>query len=211
MGEPGPYRVRAADPPSELTLNPTRAASTRRWRGPTRSPSTRTSRGTSRIRPGRCATATRPCATCHFLRPGRLSWRAEPTVGIYGIEGSKPGAAAAAVYLAHRVIRPDKSGYGQIIGQALFSCRRLYARLLGMADPDDPFVVVPVPRLPAERAGRAVGEVEAQRAVRSAERIDRASNEEIRGRPRGPGAAEGDRSGPEHPWLRLQPQGTRGQ
>ena len=34
----------------------------------------------------------------------------EPTVGIYGIEGSKPGAAAAAVYLAHKVIRPDQEG-----------------------------------------------------------------------------------------------------
>jgi len=31
------------------------------------------------------------------------------------VEGSKPGAAAAAVWLAHRVIRPDRSGYGRIL------------------------------------------------------------------------------------------------
>lgn len=77
----------------------------------------------------------------------------EPTVGIYGIEGSKPGAAAAAVYLSHRVIRPSQSGYGKIIGAALFSCRKLYAQLLTMAKAEDSFVVVPVPRLPAEIHG----------------------------------------------------------
>jgi glutamate/tyrosine decarboxylase-like PLP-dependent enzyme len=85
-----------------------------------------------------------------FSAPVVFHGETEPTVGIYGIEGSKPGAAAAAVYLSHRVIRPSKSGYGKIIGQALFSCRKLYARLLCMARPEDPFIVVPVPRLPAE-------------------------------------------------------------
>lgn len=88
-----------------------------------------------------------------FSAPVIFHGETEPTVGIYGIEGSKPGAAAAAVYLSHRVIRPSKSGYGKIIGQALFSCKKLYARLLCMARPEDPFVVVPVPRLPAEVKG----------------------------------------------------------
>ncbi|MFN6474435.1 MAG: pyridoxal phosphate-dependent decarboxylase family protein [Nostoc sp. SerVER01] len=87
-----------------------------------------------------------------FSAPVVFHGDAEPTVGIYGIEGSKPGAAAAAVYLSHRVIRPSKSGYGKIIGEALFSCKKLYARLLCMARPDDPFIVVPVPQLPAEVA-----------------------------------------------------------
>jgi glutamate/tyrosine decarboxylase-like PLP-dependent enzyme len=88
-----------------------------------------------------------------FSAPVVFHGDAEPTVGIYGVEGSKPGAAAAAVYLSHRVIRPSKSGYGKIIGAALFSCKKLYARLLCMARPEDPFIVVPVPRLPAEVAG----------------------------------------------------------
>lgn len=91
-----------------------------------------------------------------FSAPVVFHGDAEPTVGIYGIEGSKPGAAAAAVYLSHRVIRPSKSGYGKIIGQALFSCKKLYARLLCMARPEDPFIVVPVPRLPAEVSGSDV-------------------------------------------------------
>jgi glutamate/tyrosine decarboxylase-like PLP-dependent enzyme len=88
-----------------------------------------------------------------FSAPVVFHGETEPTVGIYGIEGSKPGAAAAAVYLSHRVIRPSKSGYGKIIGQALFSCKKLYARLLCMARPEDPFIVVPIPRLPAEVKG----------------------------------------------------------
>lgn len=86
-----------------------------------------------------------------FAAPVVFHGDAEPTVGIYGIEGSKPGAAAAAVYLSHRVIRPTKSGYGQIIGQAMFTCKMLYLRLLCLDDPR--VVVTPVPRLPTERDG----------------------------------------------------------
>jgi glutamate/tyrosine decarboxylase-like PLP-dependent enzyme len=108
-----------------------------------------------------------------FKAPVITHGDAEPTMGIYGIEGSKPGAAVAAVYLSHKVIRPTKSGYGRIHGQALFSCKRLYARLLSMAFRF--VVVVPVPRLPAERNGEdATAQLQFIR-----ERIDRRSNEEI--------------------------------
>lgn len=110
-----------------------------------------------------------------FSAPVVFHGDAEPTVGIYGLEGSKPGAAAAAVYLSHRVIRPTRSGYGKIIGQALFSCKRLYVRLLCMAKEGDPFVVVPVPRLPAEANGGNV--VEQLQFLR--ERIDRATSAEL--------------------------------
>ena len=61
--------------------------------------------------------------------------QAEPTVGVYGIEGSKPGAAAAAVWLAHRVIRPDRSGYGRILGQCMWTSKRLFCRLATLEDP----------------------------------------------------------------------------
>jgi glutamate/tyrosine decarboxylase-like PLP-dependent enzyme len=88
-----------------------------------------------------------------FKAPYIVHGDEEPAVGIYGLEGSKPGAAVAAVYLSHKVIRPTRSGYGQIHRRALFNCKRLYARLLCMAGPEDRFVVVPVPRLPAEVAG----------------------------------------------------------
>jgi glutamate/tyrosine decarboxylase-like PLP-dependent enzyme len=114
-----------------------------------------------------------------FSAPVVFHGDAEPTVGIYGIEGSKPGAAAAAVYLAHRVIRPTRSGYGKIIGQALFSCRKLYARLLALDEPHNRFKAVPVPRLLAERAGQDP----AEERRRVAELIDRRGGEEIRADP----------------------------
>ncbi|MRG95250.1 pyridoxal-dependent decarboxylase [Polyangium spumosum] len=110
-----------------------------------------------------------------FKAPYIVHGEAEPNVGIYGLEGSKPGAAVAAVYLSHKVIRPTRSGYGQIHRRALFNCKRFYARLLSMAVPEDRFVIVPVPRLPAEVTG---GEVEAElRFIR--ERIDGRSVDEL--------------------------------
>jgi hypothetical protein len=93
-----------------------------------------------------------------FSAPVVFHGAAEPTVGIYGIEGSKPGAAASAVYLSHRIIRPSQSGYGKIIGQALFSCTRLYARLLCMAGPEDRFIAMPMARLPDGIPGATVEE-----------------------------------------------------
>lgn len=110
-----------------------------------------------------------------FKAPYIVHGDEEPAVGIYGLEGSKPGAAVAAVYLSHKVIRPTRSGYGQIHRRALFNCKRFYARLLCMAGPDDRFVIVPVPRLQAEIAG---GDVEADvQFIR--ERIHRRSEEEL--------------------------------
>jgi glutamate/tyrosine decarboxylase-like PLP-dependent enzyme len=87
----------------------------------------------------------------------------EPTIGIYGIEGSKPGSAAAAVWLAHRVIRPDRSGYGRILGQCMWTAKRLYCRLVSLEDTR--FGVTPFNALPAERAGKPAGAVEAERAL----------------------------------------------
>ena len=73
----------------------------------------------------------------------------EPTVGVYGIEGSKPGSAAAAVWLAHRVIRPDQGGYGRILGQCMWTAKRLFCRLATLED--DRFAVTLFNRTPAER------------------------------------------------------------
>lgn len=85
----------------------------------------------------------------------------EPTVGVYGIEGSKPGAAAAAVYLAHRVIRPTRSGYGKILGQCMWTSKRMYSRLVTMKD--SKFKIVLFQMLPAERANKPDAAVDAER------------------------------------------------
>ncbi len=89
--------------------------------------------------------------------------QAEPTVGVYGVEGSKPGAAAAAVWLAHRVIRPDRSGYGQILGQCLWTSKRMFARLRTLEDPR--FTITLFNRTPAERAHARAEEVAAEQAL----------------------------------------------
>jgi hypothetical protein len=95
-----------------------------------------------------------------FTAPVVYHNTADPTVGIYGVEGSKPGAAAAAVYLSHRVIRPTRAGYGKILGECLFGSKRLYCRLVTLRD--ERFAVTPVHRLPAEKAGQPAARVEEQ-------------------------------------------------
>jgi hypothetical protein len=89
----------------------------------------------------------------------------DPTTGVYGIEGSKPGAAAAAVWLSHSVIRTDQSGYGRLLGRCIFNSKRLYASLFKLAA-DHPLVTVtPLQRLPAEKAGGTRREIEEQKRV----------------------------------------------
>ena len=87
--------------------------------------------------------------------------RAEPTVGIYGVEGSKPGAAAAAIWLSHRVIGADRHGYGKILGECLWTSKRLYSRLATLHHRR--FRLVPFEMLPAEREGLPPEKIEAER------------------------------------------------
>jgi glutamate/tyrosine decarboxylase-like PLP-dependent enzyme len=81
----------------------------------------------------------------------------EPNVGIFGIEGSRAGAAAAAVYLSHRCLRPTIHGYGKIISECLFNTRMFHIRLLALNSEDLGFVVVPLVQLPAEKNNSDIG------------------------------------------------------
>jgi glutamate/tyrosine decarboxylase-like PLP-dependent enzyme len=103
--------------------------------------------------------------------------QSELTVGVYGIEGSKPGAAAAAVYLAHKVIRPDRDGYGKILGECIWTSKRLYSRLVTMTD--ERFKLVVFQMLRAERENRGETEIEAQRKF-ICKHFVRTSNAELR-------------------------------
>lgn len=53
----------------------------------------------------------------------------ERFIGRWILEGSKPGAAAAAVWLSHRVIPLDERGYGHIIARTVRGAHRLHAAL----------------------------------------------------------------------------------
>ncbi|RMH19869.1 MAG: decarboxylase [Gemmatimonadetes bacterium] len=64
-------------------------------------------------------------------------------LGKYIFEGSKPGAAAAAVWLSHQVLPLDERGYGHLVERTVVGARRLYGAL---READlDPFRLVLLP------------------------------------------------------------------
>lgn len=88
----------------------------------------------------------------------------DTNMGIYGVEGSKPGAAAAAVWLAHAAIPLDKYGYGQILGECSYSSKLNYCYWItmapkeprtfsGMGDKKYSYCVQPLIDLPNQLAG----------------------------------------------------------
>lgn len=55
--------------------------------------------------------------------------RDRPFIGRHILEGSKPGASAAACWFAHRVVPLDQSGYGLLIGKSIQGTQELCYRL----------------------------------------------------------------------------------
>ena len=56
---------------------------------------------------------------------------APPTsIGPYILEGSKPGAAVAGVWLSHRMIPLNRDGYGEIVRASILAAREFYERLV---------------------------------------------------------------------------------
>ena len=68
-------------------------------------------------------------------------------INLYGIDGSKPGAASAAVWLSHKVIGLHNSGYGFLLRQCSFSAGVMYAVWASMERPEDPFTIVPAMKI----------------------------------------------------------------
>ncbi|MCX4025775.1 hypothetical protein H0A36_07060 [Endozoicomonas sp. SM1973] len=75
------------------------------------------------------------------------------TIGCFGLEGSKPGAAPAAVYLTHRVIRPTVKGYGKIINKSMINAKRFYMKLMALNKDNDMYECVPLQKMPCEHKG----------------------------------------------------------
>jgi glutamate/tyrosine decarboxylase-like PLP-dependent enzyme len=46
-------------------------------------------------------------------------------IGVYGVEGSKPGAAAMAAWLSNQTIGLNPRGYGMLLGEAAFTSARV--------------------------------------------------------------------------------------
>ena len=64
-------------------------------------------------------------------------------IGRYIFEGSKPGAAAAGVWMSHKVLPLDARGYGRLVGAASRGALALHRRLT--AGSWEPFRIVPLP------------------------------------------------------------------
>lgn len=64
-------------------------------------------------------------------------------IGRFILEGSKPGAAAASVWMSHKVLPLDARGYGRLIGETARGALTLHRRL--SAGDWTPFRVVPLP------------------------------------------------------------------
>ncbi|MBT8409350.1 MAG: decarboxylase [Alphaproteobacteria bacterium] len=99
-----------------------------------------------------------------FAAPVVFHGGVDPTVGVYGVEGSKPGAAPAGVFMSHSLIPADRSGYGRLLGRCIFNNKRYHAALLTMPQESDPFTLTVFQRTPAERGGTAA-EIAAEREV----------------------------------------------
>jgi glutamate/tyrosine decarboxylase-like PLP-dependent enzyme len=98
-----------------------------------------------------------------FTAPVVYHGGVDPTVGVYGVEGSKPGAAASAVYFSHKVIRPNIDGYGKISGECFFNAKRLYAALVCLnIQPGLNFFVVPLIPIPAIQQNLPPAQVQQQ-------------------------------------------------
>ncbi|RHZ77170.1 hypothetical protein Glove_184g147 [Diversispora epigaea] len=75
----------------------------------------------------------------------------ELKIGIYGVEGSKPGAAPVAAWFSHEIIGLHQKGYGLLLGQATYSCSKIYCHWATMSTEEDDFIVIPFNMLPAEK------------------------------------------------------------
>lgn len=69
----------------------------------------------------------------------------ERFLGRYILEGSKPGAAAAAVWLSHKVIPLDERGYGYLIERTVAGAQRFHSALAGADLAPFRVVMLPVP------------------------------------------------------------------
>lgn len=57
-----------------------------------------------------------------------LSQGSAENIGVYGVEGSKPGAAAMSTWLSNQTIGLNPGGYGTLLGEAAFTSARLSVR-----------------------------------------------------------------------------------
>lgn len=83
-----------------------------------------------------------------YLAPARGQGEAEQRdlfLGQYILEGSKPGAAAAAVWLSHKVLPLDERGYGYLIERTVAGALRLHTAMSRSRFGDFTVATLPTP------------------------------------------------------------------
>ncbi|KZV86954.1 PLP-dependent transferase [Exidia glandulosa HHB12029] len=65
------------------------------------------------------------------------------SIGVFGVEGSKPGAAAAAVFLHHQMVGLHKRGHGALLGEVMWTSSRMSAHWATLSDESTEFTVIP--------------------------------------------------------------------
>jgi glutamate/tyrosine decarboxylase-like PLP-dependent enzyme len=102
-----------------------------------------------------------------------------PQIGVFGIEGSKSGASAVSVFLAHEVTPLTRNHHGKLLASCIYACKRFYARLLHFERASKGrFVVIPIARLPGEIAGKSLEDV-AKEKLKILDEIALQSDDEI--------------------------------
>ena len=83
-----------------------------------------------------------------YILPSHVPARSNDAVtGRFAFEGSRPGAAAAAVWLSHRALPLDERGYGYIIERTAVGARALYDELKTADAAPCRIVTLPAPDL----------------------------------------------------------------
>jgi glutamate/tyrosine decarboxylase-like PLP-dependent enzyme len=67
------------------------------------------------------------------------------TVGRFSLEGSRPGAPAAACYVNHKVLPLDSAHFGRLIARSVHTCEVLFDRTKSLAQELAPYVRLCVP------------------------------------------------------------------
>ena len=60
-------------------------------------------------------------------------------MAIYGVEGSKPGAAVTAVYLSNAVLPLERSGHGELLDRTMMNTKIFCATLYQMGTQTYPY------------------------------------------------------------------------
>ncbi|MFC3702108.1 pyridoxal phosphate-dependent decarboxylase family protein [Reinekea marina] len=88
----------------------------------------------------------------------------DANVGLYGIEGSKPGASACSVFLAHDVIGLHNQGYGLLLNQCVYNNKLFYLGLIALFSDEDELTLTTFQRLPSEKSPAATeADIEAEK------------------------------------------------